>query len=280
MSQIAQINSLALLNVSDDISRKRDGKFGVLLGTIRDEIIIVATTFELKLKENLVDWEHLHKQLTLSSTVLPQYKLVGLYQISDRPEPNNSTFSILEQFVDSTPFIYTIFGFSHNQNGTKITEQNNYVKSFNYATHEPVQTVIHTNSIESAATSTIVNSKHYTDESKESDDTHNEGLRFSIEQLEQKVEKLLSFKVETDNLSKSLEINNLITHLSNKLNSFKNLQIDATDDLSYQSSQLSLLTSQLTALENLKANICKNIIRFGLNNRAVNQINQLPREDY
>lgn len=269
MVQLVQIHSLALLNISDQLSRKISGKIGVLLGNVIDDTVVIAACLEIKANQMIIDWEHLHKQLSLMKVVQPQYKLIGVYNINEDTTPNQDTKSLVDQFQSFSPLIYVVFG---NRN---LSNEDEFTSSYDYVTHTRLQTSMKTSSVESIVTNTINSHQYYSrDPLPSNNDEISEGINTSLEQLELKVRKILTYNPQEHSLKQSLELNNSITHLANKLRSFKELNVELNDNTEFPTTQLSLLTSQLSALDNLKAQIATNIIRCGMNSRSQSQASQ------
>lgn len=265
MVRLVQIHPLALLNVSDQLSRKITGKIGVLLGNETEDTVVVATCLEIKTNGTVIDWEHLHKQLDLMKVVQPQYKLIGVYNISDETNPNQDTKSLIDQFRSFSPVVYVVFGYKN------LSNDDDFIRCYDFNTQTLVQTSIKTSNVESIVTNTISNHQYYSrDPMPSNNDSSAVGITKSLEQLELKVRKILEY----DPLQQRLEINNGITHLANKLRSFKELNIELNDNVEYLTTELSLLTSQLSALDNLKVQISTNIIRGGINSRSQSQASQ------
>lgn len=268
MVELIQINSLALLNVSDHISREKTGKYGVLLGTKNEsnDSITIGTSFEVNFDGGSIDWNHLNKKISLMDTVLPQYRLIGLYQINENISPNDETKLMIEQFASSNILIYVIFGL--NRTDDQIA------KAYTVDDLSPINTRIQTTFIESAATSTIINHQYYSNQLEKSNQLpiKDDGLSISLNQLESKMEKILNC-LDTLPDDKKFETHKLVVHLSNRLKSY-----DPKSELSgfnskAQSIQLSILTSQLAAIDNLNYQISKNLKSYGINSRSQSQSN-------
>lgn len=244
-----QVSSVALLQVSDQISRNQSS-YGVLVGK-KGEDIAIARALPLKLNKTLVDWNHLHKHLTLTKTSLPQYELIGVYHINDDTTVTEEALQVFEQFVSSLPSIYAVF--------TPSSE----VASFDFNTQTPLHTIINASLVESIATNSIANHRQYAEDAVLGD---SEGLVISVDQLEKKVRAIVA---RLDAGDYSQEQLNKVVLLANKVEAFKRLNHPAEDPLLLYATNLALLTTQLNSLDHLKSQIKKNIVRYGMNSRSL-----------
>ncbi|CUM57058.1 uncharacterized protein AC631_05986 [Debaryomyces fabryi] len=288
MSDIStvQLHSIALFNLSDHITRQEKSKFGILLGTTDKTTITVTTSFELLFDNDLdISTEFLKKRLDQFNAVLPQYTMVGFYQLINEQDPNSATLSVLRQLQDyqkrtsvqEKHLIFTLInmGKFHNAEGAEP------FKSFLHENRSlPLRTSILANETENIATSTIVNHPNYFSSEISRDandinndfklDKHNEELSVSVNQLHAKVESIIKYLQhrpkdnESKNLEQEIKTHNLIGHLSSKIVSFQRNHASGDHSVQLQATQLSLLTAQLLALDNLKSQIAKNIIRFSI----------------
>ncbi|CUM57580.1 unnamed protein product [Debaryomyces tyrocola] len=285
-----QVHSIALFNISDHITRREKSKFGVLLGTTDKAVITVTTSFELLFDNDLdINTEFLKKRLDQFKAVLPQYSMVGFYQLINERVPNSATVSVLNQlqafqrltWTRETPVVLTLINMGSFHNA----EDSEPFKSFLYE-NEPVslRTSILANETENIATSTIVNHSNYFSSEISRDvndinndfklDKYNEELSVSVNQLHTKVESILEYLQhrpsgsDPRNLEQEIKMHNLITCLSSKIVTFQRNHTSANHNEQLQTTQLSLLTAQLLALDNLKSQIAKNIIRFSIHTNS------------
>lgn len=281
-----QLHSITLLNLSDHATRHQRGKFGILLGNYAKNSVSVSTSFELLFDHDLdINSEFLQKRLDQFNAVLPQYGMVGVYQLVDELSPNSATLSVLEQIhsfqnimtTQTLQIVCTLVDVSK----FAAPEETGPFRSFVHHNElVPVHTVIQANDTENIATSTIANHPNYftAEVNKDPNDINNdfkqgkfkEDLSMAVDQLYARVATILEYLQkrrpgsETGDAEQEAQLHNLITHLSNKIISFqqKHDTIDYNDQL--QTTQLSLLTGQLLALDNLKSQIAKNIIRSSI----------------
>lgn len=280
-----QLHSIVLFNLSDHITRQEKSKFGVLLGTSDKTTITVTTSFELLFDHDLdINREFLKKRLEQFKAVLPQYTMIGFYQLINERVPNSATLSVLNQIRDYqrttseqvTPIVFTLI----NMNNFHNMEYSEPFKSFLYGRESvPLRTSVLANETESIATSTIVNHPNYFSSEISRDandinndfklDKYNEELSVSVNQLHNKVESIIKYlqhrpSGKQRSLEQEIKIHNLITNLSSKIVSFQRNHTTVDHNEQLQATQLSLLTAQLLALDNLKTQIAKNIIRFSI----------------
>lgn len=287
-----QLHSITLFNLSDHITRQEKSKFGALLGTTDKTTITVTTSFELLFDNDLdINTEFLKERLDQFNAVLPQYSMVGFYQLIDKQEPNSATLAVLNQLqtyqrrtsTQERHLIFTLvnMGSFHN------VEDAEPFKSFLHKNEPlPLHTLILANETENIATSTIVNHPNYfsSEISRDANDINNdfkldkqnEELSVSVNQLHAKVESIIKYLQhrpngnESKNLEQEIKMHNLIGHLSSKIASFQRNHVSGDHSIQLQATQLSLLTAQLLALDNLKSQIAKNIIRFSIHTNPQN----------
>ncbi|RLV93676.1 hypothetical protein JA1_002429 [Spathaspora sp. JA1] len=305
-SPLIQLHPVVLFNVSDIISRSKDSVAGILLGHGEGEHLIISSSFEI-LHDNggVVDFEYLYKRFNQFKTVFPQCKLLGIYHILSETDNKGESYDSLsgnwftililqqiEQFISGYEIptegslFYTIFNSQHlkhsYQQGTPS------FKSYSYDNSQPLKTIISTTDTETIATSTIQKNKKYFTNSHTKEDNiphnisvanHTAELRTSLTQLQQRIAKILKYLENDQGIipetnearQEKIQIENLIVHLSNKLNSFK--QTTTTSDettilTKLQTSNLALITEQLTILEKQKVFAKKSILNNELNHQG------------
>lgn len=255
------IHPLALIGVADQTARGQDSPFGVLLGHKTENAIVVATSFDLKYGNGSLDLEFFHRKLTLTKAVLPQLEFLGIYEITADINHTASMAAAAKQ-LNSDWLLNIAFS---DSNSTNI------FRAYLRGSTTPVRAVVVTNETEAIATSTIINHRHYTDDKQASEEANNDGLVLSVEQLQQKVAKIIAYQPQ--NTEESFEIERMIAYLANKVAAFKNLtECDADYNHQLHTSHLSVLTSQSAALDGLKSQISKNVIKHGMNARAQSRI--------
>lgn len=267
MIDSVKLNLLVLVNVCDQITRDQSGdQFGVLLGNERDGNLVVSTSFDIIVKNGILDQDFLFTRYGQFKTVLPNYKIVGVYHVTSSIV--DLTLSIRDQlnnFFDN----YSI----HHNDLVMIFDKNlisnNKINASSYCKIQPIKTTFISNESERISTLTTVNHPNYSDESAKQDislDHHQKNLSQAITQLHDRFNTILNWINSDKNvdLKKKIQINNQITFLASKLNPLKNSSTNTF--LQLQTSQLSFLTEQLSSLENLKSEIKKNILRYTVSN--------------
>ncbi|ODV79696.1 uncharacterized protein CANTADRAFT_25590 [Suhomyces tanzawaensis NRRL Y-17324] len=273
-----ELHSLVLFNVSDHIVRGSEGKFGVLLGVDDGNQIVVHTSFETLVVASTIDQEYLQRRLDQFRTVNPAYHIVGIYNINNSTSLNSLTISIVEQTKQCIGINGALICSVFDSNELRSKESTAAFQSYLLGTLEPLKTVVRTNESEFIATTTAVNHQEYSgstaaDEGP-SNVEHKENMAMTVNQLNEKVLKVIQYletsseAKTTEDSAKRNEINRLVVHLSNKLDTIKRMGSDRSnaDQVTLQTAQLSLLTEQLTILDNLKAQITKHVVWHGLTN--------------
>ncbi|KAK6204453.1 uncharacterized protein RJT21DRAFT_116877 [Scheffersomyces amazonensis] len=284
MSQIESIgiHPTALLNISDSASRNAGSKFGILLGKHNSTNVVIHTAYEILFEDkHLIDIEYNLKRYDQFKVVLPEYSFVGIYQINNDSlfldEFSSNAFAQVSQLMkDVIPTTVLIFNRQASEHQSAIQA---YVEGI------PTKTYIINSESEFVATSTIANHKVYHTVQKnvdEDEDLINDtgvnplhgSIKLSVDQLQERIQRILDFLESAQQNSSRLsqeekitliQINNKVVYLSNKLTTFREASaVKGGDSHNVQSSQLSLITEQLIALDNLKLQIGKNIVRFGM----------------
>ncbi|ABN64787.2 predicted protein [Scheffersomyces stipitis CBS 6054] len=261
-----QLHSVTLLNIADHVTRESDTAFGVLVGRVSDSCT-VYTSFELLLDSTntSIDNDYLYRRCTQFTTVLPHYSVVGLYHIGSLSSQNEKMIQdMMNQFSQ-------------------------FIKNFseNSSKNEPVATVLCASESENIASTTVANYKTYftteTDKAAADDfsrQKHNKEIGDTLVHLSNKVERILQYlqdqstPVSDEEIQKTIEINNLVVQLSNRLSAFRASETPANISDKLQSAQLGLITEQLNALDNVKSQIAKNLVRFGINTSGPPKVEQ------
>lgn len=255
------IHPVALISVADHTARSQESPFGVLLGHTTDNGIFVCNSFNLKFQNGALDLGFFHRKLSLTKTVLPQLEFLGVYEITTDLDHTASMTSFASQLSDE--WVVNVAFPSSNECDTFLA----YLRG----STKPVRSVVTTNEIDAVAAATIINHRYYSDDKQATEDANNNGLVLSVDQLHQKVARIVTH--QSQNTPESFEAERLITYLANKVAAFKNLsECDADYNHQLQTAHLSVLTSQLSALDSLKSQVSKNIIKHGMNSRAQSHI--------
>ncbi|KAK6465154.1 hypothetical protein DFJ63DRAFT_332587 [Scheffersomyces coipomensis] len=281
------IHPIALLNISANTSLDSGSRFGVLLGRYSSSKVVIYTSFEiLFFKPHQIDVEYNLKRYTQFKVVLPEYSFIGIYHIKgDSLSIDDSTTSVLTQLAElllgdnqlEVPLVSITYDSHALNNG----------KSFQgYLGINPIKTGIISSESEFIATSTVAKFKDYRSviqkgSNDDDEDSNlvgnyvavNDGLISTVDHLQDRIARIINFVASARNQSlsqdeklKLIDINNSVVYLSNKLNSFKqNKSINNNTLEGLQVSQLSLITEQIVALDHLKTQINKTIIRYALN---------------
>ncbi|CAH2355476.1 hypothetical protein CLIB1423_27S00452 [[Candida] railenensis] len=291
------LHSVLLFNLADQLSRN-SSEFGILLGTKTDDnVTSIHTSFEILINrssqngnEVVVDLSFLQKRYEQFQIVLPNYHVVGVYQMNTL-EPTYITNSILNQISAHIPnpeFVVLFY------NGEKSLSAYPYNGENILNTAQKIQlNILANDEIEKISTFTIANHSQYTGSThaggpKEAVSTstrladHYKILSGSVDQLTKRVEKILKYVQENilvpsssssfasdESYATYSKLQNLITHLSNKVEEITSLGktdpnlVGNNVEAQLLSSKLSLLNSQMTSLESLRATVTKQIIRAG-----------------
>lgn len=289
-----QLHSVTLLNISDHITRSLSTQFGILLGTINNHDAVAHTSFEIIFNDSgSIDLEYLHKRLKQFQIVNPQYVLIGVYGFSNEHHIIENVYEQMKSVVNEYPLTCTII---HVNEVEKIEDHN--IKSLPFQSYlndfqHPIKTILSTSESEYIATTTAVNNRNYFTNESAKDEFSNdlpmsqykENVSAAVNHLHDKLQKLIQYlrTVETfegkspEYIEKTIEINNKIVHLANKIdNSSKyNQQLGVDLNEKLQTPTLSLLTDQLAALEGLKSQIAKIIIRDGMTQAQIGTSREL-----
>lgn len=222
----------ALLSMSDKQARKSKLQFGALVGSVSKSDIYVTDAFDLRTDgNNIVDFEYLHKRLTLLLAVSNNANLVGLYSIEE-----TDFESILTQFQNE----------GHNTPAICVTTTTDiaHLRCVDSLSNDQISVTIRPGETEEIATSTVHNHANYSKEEPELVENGEESLLLSLNQLELLTRKILaSSKV-------SSETDRNLVHLANLVANYK-----AEEGLNDWKSNHELLTSQLCLLDNQLAAI-------------------------
>ncbi|KAG2736336.1 hypothetical protein G9P44_000426 [Scheffersomyces stipitis] len=293
-----QLHSVTLLNIADHVTRESDTAFGVLVGRVSDSCT-VYTSFELLLDSTntSIDNDYLYRRCTQFTTVLPHYSVVGLYHIGSLSSQNEKMIQdMMNQF---SQFIKNFSENSSSQLFYLLVDPDDFVdvhdkhmdtlpiQGYSYPENEPVATVLCASESENIASTTVANYKTYftteTDKAAADDfsrQKHNKEIGDTLVHLSNKVERILQYlqdqstPVSDEEIQKTIEINNLVVQLSNRLSAFRASETPANISDKLQSAQLGLITEQLNALDNVKSQIAKNLVRFGINTSGPPKVEQ------
>lgn len=294
------LHSVLLFNLADQLSRN-SSEFGILLGTKTDDnVTSIHTSFEILVNrsgpngiEVVVDLSFLQKRYEQFQIVLPNFHVVGVYQMNTL-EPTNVTNSILNQIgahIPNPEFVVLFY------NGEKSLCAYPYNGENILNTSQKIQmNILANDEIEKISTFTIANHSQYTGSThsggpKEAVSTSTQLadrykiLSGSVDQLTTRVEKILRYVQENilvpsssssssssasdESYATYVKLQNLITHLSSKVEEITSLRhtgpspVENNVEAQLLSSKLSLLNSQMTSLETLRATVTKQIIRAG-----------------
>ncbi|KAK6454626.1 uncharacterized protein RJT20DRAFT_130815 [Scheffersomyces xylosifermentans] len=296
-TNIISVHSVTLLNISDHVTRQSNTNFGVLVGRVTDGNCVVHTSFELLFEKDntTIDMHYLYKRFVQFKTVLPQYTIVGLYHIRDNLAPDDTTLDAMTQLqgINDALKKYANSGEESSTSFYVIVNPKDFrevhdkqvdalpLQGYLFPENWTVTTVISSNESENIATYTVANNKDYFSTEKSKDVTSNEittaqsnkEIAVSINHLQEKLVKILQYveyvttseSIPHVDIERTIELNNLVVHLANRLEAFKDGAI--REDLSekLQSSQLGLLTEQIIALDTLRKQIARSIVSYGIN---------------
>lgn len=289
------LHSVLLFNLADQVSRNYND-FGILLGTKSEDndVISVHTSFEILIDgdhNEVVDVEFLRKRSEQFKVVLPQFEIIGMYQINTL-EPNARTNSILGQIGSHIPTADLVV-LLYDGEKSLCAYPSDGKQSVNTAQKLQLN-ILANDEVEKISTYTIANNSQYTGSvhggggggSKETSSTkkqltdHYKILSGSVDQLTIRVERILQYlqenhlavlllSADSESYSTYIKLQTLITHLANKVEEITSGGSagvsDASNNVETQliTSKLSLLNSQMISLQNLRTTIAKQIIRSG-----------------
>lgn len=272
-----ELHAIPILDAVDSIARKSASKVGVLLGTKEKNRVSILNSFELIIGEShLVDFDFLQDRLGQFNSVFPNLDIIGIYSIEINGGKNTKTTHILDQLLH--------YKCSENETlqnllllvvrGTKgLGSDSPLVESYYYnGCLVPVKIMPAADEAEHASIFTVMRKGNIESNSKENisslikkSQKNNNELLMAIEKLELKMLDIIRFmdqssiQIADDTL---INISNNIVYLAKKIHRFKNYYIPDRDNKQLLTSLFALLTQELGALENLKTQISKNIVRY------------------
>lgn len=233
------VKAVVLFAISDQRARILPFKFGALVGHTSKADTIVTDAIDIKTDAAAaVDFDYLHKRLSLLLAVSPNTKLIGLYCTGD------ADFDvILNQFTnfqDSVPSICLSLG-----------EDSKSLKCIDSASKDTVAVSILPGESEQIATATIHNHPNYSTEDPELFQNTEEKLMLSLEQLEQRMRMILSSP------SRGSDYDRTLVYLAKLVAGYKQ-DADSTDYELY-TSNLSLLTNQLLMINGVDSQLMRGL---------------------
>lgn len=254
--ETVELQQLVLLNVANQVTRKATPtNVGILLGSHTDSVVNIAASFEFLVDDNTIDTDYLFTRYGQFNTVL-NYEVIGFYVAGTSIELKSSLQLQLVDFFKNMDVDYF--------NLMLVFDSDNLLQFKAYHNNTQVKTIVLSNESERISSITALNHPTITEDSKDqpiSIQDHQMSLLNATSQLEEKFTTIISWLNDPNytNIKHKIEINNKIGFLALKLQPYNGIKQDQF--LQLNSSQLSLLTDQLAALERLKSEIKKNIVR-------------------
>lgn len=232
------VKGVVLFAISDHRARKLPFKFGALVGNNSQADTIVTGAIDIKTDAaGVVDFDYLHKRLSLLLAVSSNAKLVGLYCTEDADFD-----ALLNQFAnhqDKVPGICVTLG-----------GEPNLLKCIDSVSKDPLPVTILPGESEEIATSTVHNHANYSTENPDIFQNTEETLMLSLEQLEQLMRKILATPSQGSNYDRTL------VYLANLVAGYK--QEKGTNYELY-TSQLSLITNELLMINGLESQLMRRL---------------------
>lgn len=269
-----RVHSLALFGISGSASSSR---VGVLLGQNDRDSVQVVTSFELQVSNNsdgltVIDQEFYNTRLHQFKTVLPHLEKVGIYHVVDA---NVNSSPIIQQSLCQQLHADLLLVVNNANSNNK-----EFVKS--YYKSELVNSNIVSDEIETISINTISKHQHYSQDRKldlnliDLSD-YKQTISTSVDQLHHRVESIIAYcnsnRSQRADLSSTIEVNNLIGQLVKKINYLKtnHEKIQDPNEVNEKllSNELSLITTQLLALEKLRSQIDQNAIKILRNSSSL-----------
>lgn len=272
-----KLHTIPILNAVDNIARNSEFKFGVLLGTKEENSISIWNSFELIIGESLlVDFDFLQDRLRQFNSVFPSLEIIGIYNIETGDGQNTKTIHILNQLLNykglenETPpnlLLLVIRAAKYSDTDSQLVESYYYNGSL-----VPVKISAAADETEHASILTVTRKGNVEPDIKENNSSlitksqkNNNELLMAIEKLQLKMLDIIRFMDQnsTQNADDTLiNISNNLVHLTRKIHQFKSYYVADHDNKQLLTSLFALLTQELGALENLKTQISKNIVRY------------------
>lgn len=255
------LHSSVLLNIACDISRGPSAQFGVFLGTINSNKVIVENSFDIILRDQVyINEEFFLRRLEQYNAISSELEMVGMYHLTNNLDHNPLTESIVEQVsrLHNIPHMtYTLIDGPKLQRGEELREKAIFRT---YMNKNIVPTFIILSSTESIATLTAYKHSNYL---KQDARVTRRDASETVLDLQKKLQRIIEH-LEKSNASELVDhhvLNKVINRLANKVTAFKSQQAKGNGNYELQTSRLGILTEQLTVLEELKTKIDLSILR-------------------
>lgn len=222
------IRAVVLLSISDHRSRNSLHKYGALVGRDNGSDVIITHAFEVKSDAKGLDMAFLTKKLTLITTVSPAAKFMGLYSTLDNDLPDH----IVGQLQQENEHIPSVF----------LAPQGKGFKCFDAQTGEDIAYTLAPGESEVIATSTVQSYPNYTQDEPEIEQENVEPLVKSLQQLQAKIQDVLSNASAPD-----AETDLLLMHLATLIANYRGDA--AAPEYQLVTSHLCLLSNQLAAVK-------------------------------
>lgn len=232
------IKAVPLYAILDNFGRNGELKFVALVGSSAGSTYNITSAIDLKLdSKGLVDFANLQKRLTMLAAVSSSAQLLGICggKLAD-------FHGVIQQFFQEQ-FSAEFY--------LKFTENIKDMQCFDSLTKDPIPTTIGPGEAEVIATSTLHNHADYSKEESELIQGSEEQLQLSLSQLEQLVKGILAKENTT------AEFDRHLVYLANLVSGFKQESRVGNGEL--LSSQLSLLTNQITAINGLEGQLARRL---------------------
>lgn len=272
-----KLHTIPILNAVDNIARNSESKVGVLLGTKEENSISIWNSFELIIGESLlVDFDFLQDRLEQFNSVFPNLEVIGIYSIEAGDGQNTKTIQILNQLLyykslenKTLPNLLLLV-----VRETKCSDTDSLsVESYYFdGSLVPVEITATADETEHASIFTVTRKGNVEPNIKDNNSSlitksqkNNNELLMAIEKLQLKMLDIIRFmdRTSTQNADDTLiNISNNLVYLARKIHQFKSYYIADHDNKQLLTSLFAILTQELGALENLKTQISKNIVRY------------------
>lgn len=232
------IKAVPLYAILDNFARNGELRFAALVGSSSGSSYNITSAIDLKLDSNgLVDFANLQKRLTMLAAVSSSAQLLGVCggKLAEFD-------AVLQQFFQEQFFADFYL---------EVSENINDMQCFDSLTKDPISVTIRPGEAEVIATSTLHNHADYSKEESELIQGSEEQLQLSLSQLEQLVKEILAKENTTADFDRQL------VYLANLVSGFK--QESGVGNGELLSSQLSLLTNQIAAINGLEGQLTRRL---------------------
>ncbi|CCE82185.1 Piso0_001897 [Millerozyma farinosa CBS 7064] len=278
-----KLHTIPILNAVDSIARNSGSKIGVLLGTKEENSVSIWNSFELIIGDSLsVDFDFLQDRLEQFNSVFPNLKIIGIYSIETSGKQDTKTIHILNQLLhyksledeSSSNLLLLVV-----RSAKCLDTDSPLVESYYYnGSLVPVKITATADETEHASIFTVTRKGNFEPNIKDNNSSsitksqkNNNELLMAIEKLQLKMSDIIRFMDQrsTQNADDTLiNISNNLVYLARKIHQFKRYYTADHDNKQLSTSLFALLTQELGALENLKTQISKNIVRYEIRTNA------------